>query len=139
MSKFLAQVAEYSATPLHQIMVDHDFESEATMEAAIRELFLTMSDYLFAHTLGCKGLNRPLNLVETAVIVTDKFDGLEDALSVYVFEEEYEDAEERLQNLYGVREAEDNDEFVVRGSIPTPSLAKEWEEILAHEGLGLIR
>lgn len=138
MSKFLEWVNEFAQTPTRQIVVDEGFNSEEELEVSLRALFLNMSDYQYTHTLGEKGVNRQLNLVENEPIRIGKFDGIEEDLTIGVFEPVFEDEEEKLQDLYRVREAEEKDSEVIRGSFPTPSELKKWNGILAAEGLGLI-
>ena len=138
MSKFLKWVNEFAQTPTRQIAVDEGFDSEEELEVYLRTLFLNMSDYQFVHTLGEKGVNRQLNLIEDEPIRIGKFDGIEEDLTIGVFEPVFEDEDEKLQDLYRVREAEEKDSEVIRGSFPTPSELKRWNDILAAEGLGLI-
>lgn len=138
MSKFLEWVNEFAQTPTQQIIVDEGFNSEEELEVSLRTLFLNMSDYQYTHTIGEKGVNRQLNLIENEPIQIGKFDGIEEDLTIGVFEPVFEDEEEKLQDLYRVREAEEKDSEVIRGSFPTPSELKKWNDILAHEGLGLI-
>lgn len=138
MSKFLEWVNEFAQTPTQQIIVDEGFNSEEELEVYLRTLFLNMSDYQYIHTIGEKGVNRQLNLIENEPIQIGKFDGIEEDLTIGVFEPVFEDEEEKLQDLYRVREAEEKDSEVIRGSFPTPSELKKWNDILAHEGLGLI-
>lgn len=138
MSKFLKWVNEFAQTPTQQIIVDEGFNSEEELEVSLRTLFLNMSDYQYTHTIGEKGVNRQLNLIENEPIQIGKFDGIEEDLTIGVFEPVFEDEEEKLQDLYRVREAEEKDSEIIRGSFPTPSELKKWNDILAHEGLGLI-
>lgn len=138
MSKFLEWVNEFAQTPTQQIIVDEGFNSEEELEVSLRALFLNMSDYQYTHTLGEKGVHRQLNLIENEPIQVDKFDGIKEDLTIEVFEPVFEDEEEKLQNLYVVREAEEKDHEIIRGSVPSPSELKRWNDILAHEGLGLI-
>lgn len=138
MSKFLEWVNEFAQTPTQQIIVDEGFNSEEELEVSLRTLFLNMSDYQYIHTIGEKGVNRQLNLIENEPIQIGKFDGIEEDLTIGVFEPVFENEEEKLQDLYRVREAEEKDSEVIRGSFPTPSELKKWNNILAHEGLGLI-
>ncbi len=138
MSKFLEWVNEFTQTPIDKIVVEEGFNSEEELEATLRKLFLNMDNYQFTHTLGEKGVNRYLNLIETEPIIIDKFDGIEDFLNVVVFEPVFEDEEDKLQDLYKVREAEEKDCEVIRGSFPSPSELKRWNDVLTSEGLGLI-